>query len=64
MTVYYTTYRELLQCHSSCLRPRLLRREKLTSSVGPSIQRGRKNTFLWSALDSPVPHMLEDCGRS
>ena len=32
--------------------------------VGPSIQRGRKNTFLWSALDSPVPHMLEDCGRS
>ena len=20
--------------------------------------------FLWSALDSPVPHMLEDCGRS
>ena len=46
--------------HSSCLRPRLLRREKFTSSVGPSIQRGRKHTFLWSALDSPVPHMLED----
>ena len=38
--------------HSSCLRPRLLRREKLTSCVGPSIQRGRKNTFygaLWTA---------------
>ena len=43
--------------HSSCLRPRLLRREQLTSSVGPSIQRGRKNTFLWSALDSPVLHI-------
>ena len=40
--------------HPSCLRPRLLRRENLTSRVGPSIQRGRKNTFLWSALDSPT----------
>ena len=36
--------------HSSYLRPRLLRREKLTSSVGPSIQRGRKNTFFYGAL--------------
>ena len=38
--------------HSSCLRPRLLRREKLTTSVGPAIQCGRKNTFLWSALEA------------
>ena len=36
--------------HSSCLRPRLLRREQLTSSVGPSIQRGEKHTFFYGAL--------------
>ena len=24
----------------------------------------KEKYFLWSALDSPVPHMLEDCGRS
>ena len=37
--------------HSSCVRPRLLRREKLTSSVGPSIQRGRNFFYgaLWTA---------------
>ena len=46
------SYRErvITVYHSSCLRPRLLRREKLTSSVGPSIQRGRKTTFFYGAL--------------
>ena len=24
----------------------------------------KEKTFLWSAVDSPVPHILEDCGRS
>ena len=24
----------------------------------------KEKYFLWSALDNPVPHMLEDCGRS
>ena len=51
---------------SVAMQPRLLRKGKLTSSIGPSIQRRRRNTSSPSALDrhcasclNPVPVLKE-----
>ena len=47
------SYCELFSLSVTMSGPRLLRRGKLTSSIGPTIQRGRRNTSSSSALDRP-----------